>query len=251
MTDEWWHSTGRAKSGPVSFQDLRRLVRDGTISPDTLVWKTGQTEWQPLSSVAEYAEIATDIPPPLPTRSRREELIKMPAAGPWRRFFARQIDLWSLALPIGYAAGYVLASLAPGFVPWIQAPGNSYIFGWLLTPVVLLTELIIFSIFQTTLGKFVLGVTVMTVGGSTPTSSEYARRLAGVYWSGLGTGFPLVPLFTMSHQYGLLKRGGEASYDLGLFNVKGAKLGWLRIVAAIVVITLILIVNGVLNAPSR
>ena len=94
-----------------------------------------------------------------------------------------------------------------------------------------------------------------TIAGDRPTFTQYLRRLVGVYWYGLGTGFPLVSLFTMSQQARHVGAQRHAIYDRGNFNVKASRLGFARVVGAVTIIVLSLAVNGglrqVANERSR
>jgi len=251
MSKEWWYSEQREKKGPLSFEEVCGLVADGTLTARTLVWKKGLEEWQPVSEIAEFEDAIRAVPPDVPQPTPREENIELPLAGPWRRFFARLIDLWAIALPVGFIVAYLAGSLSLEFALWIQEPGSEYAFGWLLLPAVLLVEGVVYGISGTTLGKAILGIKVVTVSAHKATPGQYVRRLPGVYWGGLGTGFPLVNLFTMAHQYGRLRRGKHAGYDEGKFNVKGTKLGFFRVVLAVLAIVGLFAVQVGLTAMNQ
>jgi hypothetical protein len=45
------YSLNGQQRGPVSEDQLRQMIATGTISPDTLVWREGMADWQPLASV--------------------------------------------------------------------------------------------------------------------------------------------------------------------------------------------------------
>jgi hypothetical protein len=251
MQEEWWYSSGDTRKGPVSLEALRQLLLEHKVSQGTLVWKEGLEKWAPLSEIADLNQVVKTIPPELPKPTTREHLIALPLAGPWRRFFARLVDLWLIALPVSFAVAFALSSFSPAFGLWIQRPGSEYAFGWLLLPVVLLVEVGIFGLFRNTLGKALLGVTVTTVGAQRPTASQYLQRQLGVYWYGLGTGFPLVSLLTMARQHGRLKAERQAAYDEGKFNVKAPKLGALRALSAVAVVIGLLFVNVALQQASQ
>ena len=251
MQDEWWYSVGDARKGPVSIDSFRTMLLEGKVSQGTLVWKEGQAEWAPLSEISDLRQFVRAVPPELPKPTVREQLIALPLAGPWRRFFARLVDLWVIALPTAFLVALALSSLSPSFGLWIQRPGSEYSLGWLLLPLVLLTEAGIFAIFGNTLGKAVLGISVTTVGAQRLTAAQYFHRQLGVYWFGLGTGFPLVSLFTMARQHGRDKSGGHARYDEGTFNVKAPKLGVIRAVSAIFIVTALFFVNAALQQMSN
>ncbi len=251
MQNEWWYSIGGIRKGPVSIDVLRQLLLDGKVGQSTLVWKEGSANWTPLSERPDLQEMARAVPPELPKPTAREHLVGLPLAGPWRRFFARFVDLWVIAPPTALVVAFALSRVSPAFWLWIQRPGSDYVFGWLLLPFVLLVEVCVVSIFGTTLGKALLSVTVTTAGAQRPTAAQYLRRQLGVYWFGLGTGFPLVSLFTMVRQYGRLKSGRHAGYDEGKFNVKAPKLGLFRALSAVVVVVALFFVNAALQQMSK
>src|SRR5690606_1772866 len=107
------------------------------------------------------------------------------------------------------------------------------------------------ALFGTTLGKGLLGVKVTTVAAGKPTALEYLKRQAGVYWYALGTGFPLVSLFTMARQYGHLKAARQTRYDSGIFSVRAPKLGVVRGLLTAVVFVALLLVNGFFQTMSN
>lgn len=251
MQEEWWYASGDTRKGPVSLDTLRQLLLERKVSQGTLVWKEGLEKWAPLSQIADLSQVVKAIPPELPKPTTREHLTALPLAGPWRRFFARLVDLWVIALPVSFAVAFALSSFSPAFGLWIQRPGSEYAFGWLLLPLVLLVEVGVFALIGTTVGKALLGVTVMTVDAQRPTASQYLKRQLGVYWYGLGTGFPLVSLFTMARQHGRLKAEREAGYDESKFNVKAPKLGALRALSAVAVVMGLFLLNVALQQVSK
>lgn len=62
-TMNWFYSEGGAQKGPIDDSSFRSLVANGTIRPETLVWREGMADWQPLS-VAEPALAPQVVPPP-------------------------------------------------------------------------------------------------------------------------------------------------------------------------------------------
>ena len=46
--DGWYYEAEGATVGPVSDADVRMLVENGFISPETLLWREGLAEWVPL-----------------------------------------------------------------------------------------------------------------------------------------------------------------------------------------------------------
>jgi len=64
-----WHiaQDGDTK-GPFSKAALGRMVTDGSLTRQTLVWTAGQDGWIPAEQVLELARLFTIMPPPPPVR---------------------------------------------------------------------------------------------------------------------------------------------------------------------------------------
>ena len=62
-----WHiAEGGAVKGPFSKASLGRMVTDGTLSRETMVWTQGQDGWMKAGDVTELAQLFTVMPPPPP-----------------------------------------------------------------------------------------------------------------------------------------------------------------------------------------
>ncbi|HVO10018.1 MAG TPA: DUF4339 domain-containing protein [Vicinamibacteria bacterium] len=59
----WFYVAEGRRQGPVELSRLVELILSGTIPEDTLVWYTGRPDWIPACRIAE---IAHELPPPLP-----------------------------------------------------------------------------------------------------------------------------------------------------------------------------------------
>ena len=46
---EWYHAAGGEQQGPVSAEEMDRLIAEGTVTPETLVWRAGMGDWEPAS----------------------------------------------------------------------------------------------------------------------------------------------------------------------------------------------------------
>jgi len=70
MTGEWYYAEGnRQRVGPLPSGNIVELHRSGRIGLDTLVWREGMPQWQPLGDFAAelgLAPPADGMPPPLP-----------------------------------------------------------------------------------------------------------------------------------------------------------------------------------------
>lgn len=68
MTDWYYHLPGQGRIGPLAADDVREAYRSGRIRRDTLAWRAGAREWQPLDRFSE--DLSLDglavEPPPAP-----------------------------------------------------------------------------------------------------------------------------------------------------------------------------------------
>ena len=58
----WFYADGSQQKGPLTDMALAALVQQGAIKPETLVWREGQPDWQPLSRVRPDLAAATGAP---------------------------------------------------------------------------------------------------------------------------------------------------------------------------------------------
>ncbi|MDB6094615.1 MAG: hypothetical protein JWM32_2177 [Verrucomicrobia bacterium] len=52
---QWYYSINGQRLGPVPEAEFERMVRDGMIRPETLVWRQGMKEWQAYSTTQPIA----------------------------------------------------------------------------------------------------------------------------------------------------------------------------------------------------
>jgi hypothetical protein len=50
--DRWYYAKDKKKAGPVSLDQLRRLLVDGGLKPADMVLQEGTLKWRPLAEVA-------------------------------------------------------------------------------------------------------------------------------------------------------------------------------------------------------
>ena len=53
--------------GPVSLEQLRQWITEGRVNAATKVQPAGRTEWQPVSTLPEFASVFVAAPPPVTT----------------------------------------------------------------------------------------------------------------------------------------------------------------------------------------
>ncbi len=63
---QWFYGVGGEQRGPVSMEQLKSLLAEGSLSPETVVWREGMGSWLPISQVPELAPAvpSAQVPPP-------------------------------------------------------------------------------------------------------------------------------------------------------------------------------------------
>lgn len=86
---EWFHAEGNRQQGPLPAEELIALFRSNEITLDTLVWRDGLPQWQPLRSVVDELGLivpAVDAPasaaPPTPPAAPQPPIL--PPDAPYR-----------------------------------------------------------------------------------------------------------------------------------------------------------------------
>lgn len=54
------------QTGPFDMHTLQKMVQQGSLTRESLVWKQGMAQWTPANQVNEVATLFTQAPPPLP-----------------------------------------------------------------------------------------------------------------------------------------------------------------------------------------
>ncbi|HJZ93540.1 MAG TPA: GYF domain-containing protein [Gemmataceae bacterium] len=67
MNADWFYSVGEDRQGPVTEAELKRLVADGKLRPDDLVWKDGMPDW------VEARTVATLFPKAAPVAAQEDD----------------------------------------------------------------------------------------------------------------------------------------------------------------------------------
>lgn len=63
----WYYTSGTNEVGPISAEEMKKLVANGTITASTDVWKEGMADWVPASSIKGLLPSqAGGATPPLP-----------------------------------------------------------------------------------------------------------------------------------------------------------------------------------------
>lgn len=141
---------------------------------------------------------------------------------PWVRYWARNMDYYLAAFPIGLLLGIV----AP-FVVGLP----DVVLGVLILPICAIFEAVLLSTWGYTPGKWLLKVKVRTEAGERLSFSEALKRSFSVLYHGLGLGIPVVVLITNVRSFEQLKDAGTTKWDqAGGLVVTHDRIGMLRII---------------------
>jgi len=66
-TSSWWYVSNNQRKGPVDDEELRRLLIDGSLNSNSLVWKEGMERWQRALQIEELTSVLSSLPPEIPT----------------------------------------------------------------------------------------------------------------------------------------------------------------------------------------
>ena len=148
-----------------------------------------------FDSCPAYERVATTGPA---SGFRRFLLLDGPdGVHPWVRFFARHLDVLTCALVIG-----TIPQVPEGLVLSLAV-----LTAWTFIEAVLL------STWGTTPAKWMLGVSVRTVGGTKLCFGDALHRSFLVLVTGMGVGLPIISLCTLYRGYRTLTSEGSTRWD--------------------------------------
>ena len=86
----WYYMEDEQQRGPIMDADLEALHRDGKINSETMVWRDGMADWQPLREVRPDAGAKSSAPAVLPSTGTASGVAQVvcsrtPVARQWRR----------------------------------------------------------------------------------------------------------------------------------------------------------------------
>src|SRR5262245_21613269 len=84
MNTVWWYVLEGDRKGPVSEEDLHRLLAAGKISANSLVWKAGMEGWQSVAQVKDLTPMLASLPPEVPLAQKTPQRT-IAAPGAWHR----------------------------------------------------------------------------------------------------------------------------------------------------------------------
>lgn len=109
-TQCYFLDSARNQQGPVSGGDIARLIRNGTINRDTLMWYPGMADWRPAGQIGDFASLFGG-----PASPMRQPLGAPPLRGQAYSQMAPQMGSMAAAQPgVAGPAG----ALVPDYPVW-------------------------------------------------------------------------------------------------------------------------------------
>ncbi len=228
--------------GPHDQDALLEHLRAGRIHGATPVWSPGMADWQPLATEFPGAAplMGASAPPPVATTPAGDPSLS-PGLHPWRRFFAKQIDLVlfvsAMIISLVLVAELAGPELADGMV---RAMDNQIVASALVTLTWMAGEVILLSTLGTTPGRALYGIRLRMADGSRLPLDKALSRTGRVAVKGLGLNFPLIALIAAIVGLSTLEKKGQSSWDADT-GTRVSHLRWSPMRATVVVVATLLL----------
>ena len=167
-----------------------------------------------------------------------------PVRCPWRRFFARTLDLSMAAILLYLPLALILRmniSETSGFVSWMILVGQ-----WII---LIPLEALCLSRIGTTPGKWIFGIWLEHDVGRRLTFGEAAHRGLEVFYEGEGLGIPIIALWQNWKAYKAIK-GDGAKWDENVTIVVKENRWWRPAAFAAAYVCVLLILVTIANVPA-
>lgn len=271
---KYFYSVENEKKGPYSFEELK----NEEITPKTLIWFEGLDDWTPAKYILELEEILHLSPPPInmvvpqtspesntdlkiaettqiqykekPEIENNWEIESITNIHPWRRFFARTVDLFTTGIIIFGLFSYVVGMTFPNSVEssliLLKNPIFTSVTLYLLyIPI----EALLLFLFGTTPAKWIYGIHVKHKTGDNLSYNQTLKRTFQVFVNGEGLAIPLIIFITRVISYNDLKKKGISSWDSNIGSViYYEKWSTIKIVASVLVTFSTLFLLAYLNS---
>jgi uncharacterized RDD family membrane protein YckC len=258
MDNNWYYSeTGEQSHGPVSIEDLGHVLSTNHGSENFFVWSPGMSDWARAGSVANLKRHFQQHTPP-PLRAPPSDALATATVGnaissklhPWRRYFARMIDLYIFILVFFFFLGIAFPELFAA--DRTSERQNEYLYAFIGVAAYSIFETFCLNVFGTTFGKLIYGIRLASKVDDQIAFAVALKRSLAVWARGMGLGIPIVTLVTLIVAYRTLLKDGQTTWDRD-FNlvVRHRELSVLRWVGVAVAWLLLLSIYAVLIGASK
>jgi RDD family/GYF domain 2 len=253
VSNNWYYlDANRDVKGPVAIDVLIGFIRSSSQGIQSLVWTDSMSDWQPASQRADILQ-ALGVPPSPPSRvssgaqvevssstlpQESKVLAETKALHPWRRFFARYIDYFSVAL----LGGVVIGILDNPTLNHLLT--NDLVYGMVGLLLLVPIETALLCVCGTTIGKALYNISIERRDGASLGFDDALSRSFGVYIRGFAAGIPIISLVTMYVSYSTLAKTGRTTWDedfivrhgtIGIGRILGVICAWTLFAAAIAI----------------
>ncbi|TCV97084.1 RDD family protein [Luteibacter rhizovicinus] len=244
-----WYYADRngSQAGPVTVEQMFSLHDSGEIGDETLVWSAGMADWSPYRTMLNASRTGVslvDTPDeesvfsrPLPTGA---------LSHPWRRYFAKSLDISTSGFLGVFVIFIVIAIVAPDSVDMAVKATSTPLVGSILVLLVWFPiEAFCLAAFGSTPARWLFKIRVRTVDGRRLDFRQAFGRTIRMSLQGLGAGIPLISLVCSIVSYQRLTRTGTTAWDesQGLVVTHGEWSGARAAVATIVTIVALIVMS--------
>jgi len=182
----------------------------------------------------------------------KESKFKKEQYHPWRRFLARNIDLFTSGLATYFLVLIIINSFSPEIAAQLSRfVDNEIIAGFVICILWIPIEAVFLCTIGTTPAKWVFGIFIKKIDGSNLLFSEAIYRAFLVLWKGEWLGIPFFKLIPNYLSYHTLSFSGKTSWDTEVGAiVTHKKWGVLRGISAVLITFLTILTFSILNKAN-
>lgn len=172
---------------------------------------------------------------------------------PWRRYFARTVDICTLGLLALFVMAIVIYLVIPDkYDVFSKALNNPFISSFIMVVLWMPIETVLLANVGNTPGKWLFGISLRSSTGHRLSFNQSLERSFRVLLQGMALGIPVVAAFTQFLAYQRLRRTGTTLWDTATDCVITHKTwGTLRTVACIGTVIIIFILLSLLNTVEQ
>jgi len=219
MDNDWHYSeTGDQSRGPVSIENLGRILAAESNSENFLVWSPGMSGWARAGDLAALKQYFSQrAHPPLAGSPSDATAATTSATStnlhPWRRYFARMIDLYLFILIFFFFLGIVFPELFDEDEVAENSRASELLYSIIWIAAYCVFETFCLNVFGGTIGKFLYGIRLAPKEGQQIAFSVALKRSLAVWFRGMGLAIPIVAVFTLVIAYSTLTEEGQTRWD--------------------------------------
>lgn len=200
--------------------------------------------------VGNTSQTIVGAQPPAPQTANESKKFLGGIHHPWRRLFAKTVDISTIGLltvlVVAFGVGILFPSMAVAFVKALE---NQIIAGFIVLALWIPLEAVLLSSVGTTPAKWLFGISVKTTNGDKLSFQQALHRSFLVALQGMALGIPFVAFFTQIFAYRRLTKTGTTLWDTATNSVVNhTTWGAGRAIVCVVSVFFVLVLISVLNA---